>query len=630
MSLQPQADLFNEANIHQFCGNVYNQRYEEAVGGLIQVLDAMDKGAHNLRSLEDTDEASRIIAKFAAAVTALICDPNLTLSPQGLSALMSLKTHLRTLFASSVYRDMSHVAAIVGERVDDRTVYQSEDQIAKFLLTCTLDYAEQHVIDFTVSLEGQLKLLFFLSCMDARVYVGSRENEYRHQMLGLRESIMNNSADSIAELQMLTRAWMQCSYWDYADKHLLKSALNHVLRNTLTSLNVNPRELGPRQTGKAKPKLLVVTEHWSADHAMYRCYSKAIDSLSQSFELVGMVIGAASDPKANEIFEQVIHYDVTDSVQEVVNRIQGENPDLLYFPSVGMQQTVIQLVQLRLAPIQLMTAGHPASSFSDEIDYFVIEEDMLGDPDLIAETVLKVSSKAFSYTRPMQDTYPCHHPQDKASVDVVISSMYFKLSPGFIAALAEIQDRAQHDVHFHFLSGLNGLNRIPFERELKKSLGRVTCYEMTPYDEYLMVIARCDLQLAPFPFGNANGFADAMLVGLPVVCLEGEEVHARTDAVWAERIGSPAGCVTTSRDSYISQAVALIDNHLQRAALAKAIQQIDLNSTMFADSSQSAQKEGADDFADLLSWVYLNHEEIRADGRHVWSIADRMLMTSGM
>jgi predicted O-linked N-acetylglucosamine transferase (SPINDLY family) len=55
--------------------------------------------------------------------------------------------------------------------------------------------------------------------------------------------------------------------------------------------------------------------------------------------------------------------------------MKAANPDIIYYPSIGMAIWVIAMASLRLAPIQVMTYGHPATSNSPYIDYGIIEAD---------------------------------------------------------------------------------------------------------------------------------------------------------------------------------------------------------------------------------------------------------------
>ena len=65
-----------------------------------------------------------------------------------------------------------------------------------------------------------------------------------------------------------------------------------------------------------------------------------------------------------------------------------------------MSPVAVQLAQLRLAPVQMMSGGHPASSFSTEMDYFLMEEDFMPSIETVSEKLVKVKSRTFFLETP--------------------------------------------------------------------------------------------------------------------------------------------------------------------------------------------------------------------------------------
>src|SRR2546429_306824 len=49
---------------------------------------------------------------------------------------------------------------------------------------------------------------------------------------------------------------------------------------------------------------------------------------------------------------------------------------VVYYPDIGMTPQSILLANLRLAPIQIMSLGHPVSTWGSEIDYFISGADV--------------------------------------------------------------------------------------------------------------------------------------------------------------------------------------------------------------------------------------------------------------
>lgn len=66
-------------------------------------------------------------------------------------------------------------------------------------------------------------------------------------------------------------------------------------------------------------------------------------------------------------------------------------------PSIGMDITTIFVSNTRLAPIQAVALGHPATTHSEFIDYVIVEDDYVGSEDCFSETLLRLPKDALPY-----------------------------------------------------------------------------------------------------------------------------------------------------------------------------------------------------------------------------------------
>lgn len=86
---------------------------------------------------------------------------------------------------------------------------------------------------------------------------------------------------------------------------------------------------------------------------------------------------------------------------------------------------------------------------------------------------------------------------------------------------------------------------------------------------------------ALFLYGNTNGIVNSFQLGLPGVCLDGEEAHAHTDAALFARIGLPAALAAKSLDDYVQAAIKLIDDQTWRDRCAHVVRGADLDRAFF-------------------------------------------------
>jgi predicted O-linked N-acetylglucosamine transferase (SPINDLY family) len=135
----------------------------------------------------------------------------------------------------------------------------------------------------------------------------------------------------------------------------------------------------------------------------------------------------------------------------------------------------------------------------------------------------------------------------------------------------------------------------------------------------MQIITACDINLSPFPFGGLHSVIDSLRQGLPVVAMDCPEPHGRTDAMLLRRLGMPEWLIAKDEEEYVAAALRLIDDDALRVSLSERALSLDVGNVMFGDAATPLRHE----IGDTLWWLYQNHEAAKADGRKLWSLADR-------
>jgi len=144
---------------------------------------------------------------------------------------------------------------------------------------------------------------------------------------------------------------------------------------------------------------------------------------------------------------------------------------------------------------------------------------------------------------------------------IAVPASALKLNAVFLDALARIAARAARPVEFAFFPlGSIGLAHAYLTQEIGQALPDAVVHAESPRQAYLEALGGCAFFLSPFPYGNMNSIVDAVIMGLPGVCLDGEELHAHADAAIFRRLGLPASLAAASVDDYVAAAVRLADD----------------------------------------------------------------------
>ncbi|WZG46916.1 UDP-glucose:protein N-beta-glucosyltransferase [Mannheimia haemolytica] len=382
---------------------------------------------------------------------------------------------------------------------------------------------------------------------------------------------------------------MHCSYDIEANKHNVKRSLNAVIRRHLLSVGWEDRKIEQLGTRNNKPVMVVLLEHFHSSHSIYRTHSTSMVAAREHFHLIGLGSDAV-DEMGQQVFDEfhLLPQDgsLFDRLSFLKDICDKNNPAVFYMPSIGMDLTTIFASNTRLAPIQAVALGHPATTHSDFIEYVIVEDDYVGSESCFSEQLLRLPKDALPYVpsalAPQNVVYNLR--ENPEVIHIGIASTTMKLNPYFLEALKAIRDRAKVKTHFHFALGQSsGITHPYVERFIKSYLGNdATAHPHSPYDEYLNILHNCDMMLNPFPFGNTNGIIDMVTLGLVGVCKTGPEVHEHIDEGLFKRLGLPNWLITQTAEEYVTQAIRLAENHEERLAIRRDIIENNKLQTLFS------------------------------------------------
>ncbi len=587
-------------SLEDFETAAYARQHEVAVRELGKLLDLLNRNYGALQNFFSAQVStfigrneidSHIATRISSAITCLFSDPGFVLTRLGYQNLISLQRWVGVIFAGSSFRNTDHIIRLLNLdgasstqlKLDDRTVlkfcllYSPESEIP-------IDLNRLWEYDKIVT----ASLAFVL--LSPRFLGSPAAHSKREVILKWLPPRLKEIDDlSFLPAGVLHDVYMQCSYADLPERHAIKEPINRLLRTKLHQLNVRDLDTStPRKLVNGKPVMMVVLEWFTSVHSIYRTHSLSMEACKEKFHLVGVGVDdlGTVDKKGREIFDEF--YEVPRAspiaaVARIRELAEQFRASAIYMPSVGMFPLTMFATNLRLAPLQLVALGHPATTRSPLVDFIVVEDDYVGDPACFSEKLLRLPKDGMPY-RPSA-AYVQREPvlREKPEViSIAVASSLMKINPRFLDACLEISKRSAVPVEFHFLLGFgHGFVFIRARNLIQSYLPDAKIYPHQPYEKYMETIGKCDMYINPFPFGNTNGIVDMTHHGLVGVCKSGPEVFEQIDVAMFRRMGLPESLIAETVEEYVNAAVSLANDHERRLAMRRELVRADAVQRLF-------------------------------------------------
>lgn len=410
---------------------------------------------------------------------------------------------------------------------------------------------------------------------------------------------------------LVANVWMLSSYSTAERKHETKKHLNDWFERYLKSKNIGPRkavEMRRSVSGDAtaKPTLVMVAESFKSVHAMFRWYGPLIKRMREDYRMVLLALPDDIDENARALFDQTIEVPADElSLQPVLDQV---SPDIVYFPSVGMRAWAIALANLRWAPLQIMSLGHPATSHSRHMDVCLCGERLFGGQQLFSENVLILNTEIGNLSATHQNMALPEAPVlPEDEIRIAVPCHVMKLNFLFIAALKEIERMANKRVRFTFFPNEQGVGHVSITQRIRNFFPSAVVARRAGYEQYLRLLNEHHIALSPFPFGNASSIIDCLVLNLPIVGLLGQEPHARSDYTVLGAFGLDEYLVADSIENYVQGAARYINSPELLQELRAMVASKNVLSKQFNDAT-----ERPDEIRRAIAWAWKNREELNA------------------
>lgn len=587
---------FNLENFEQAC---YTRQHEMAGRELASLLQDLDSNfgdfggqfqAQALHGLAPQEFNTHFVTRICAAMSCLFSDAQFQFSAEWQKRTFELHRWISALFATSPFHNADHILRALKQPNEQPNGQQGEQPEQPLTVSvrdlhkfCTLYTQESEVeidLDAMWAQAPVLTASLCLSLMSPR-FLGTRAAHAK------RETLLQWLPPKLAQIERIEDlpfgivhdVYMHCSYADARNKHEIKRAINGLIRRHMRQEGLSDRVERGQQTQvhhiNGKPVMLVVLEWFTSAHSVYRTHSRSMRALRERFHVVAMGSATAVDAPGREVFDQFIELNgarsLIEQVRDVMAQAQQLQPSVFYAPAVGMFPLTIFLANLRFAPIQVAALGHGASTMAQCMDYYVLDEDFIGDEACFSETLIRMPVDTMPFVRSSAQAELTPVMRDRPEVvRVAIASSLMKFNPRFLQACQQIVLRSKVPVQLHFMPGMGvGLAYTQLKTLVARYMPTAVVHKHLAYPQYMQELNQCDMYINPFPYGNMNGIADMAFQGLVGVCRTGPDVHEHIDEGIFKRLGLPRWLVADSDEGYVQAALRLIEGHEERMVLRK-------------------------------------------------------------
>jgi len=341
------------------------------------------------------------------------------------------------------------------------------------------------------------------------------------------------------------------------------------------------------QNGKEKIKIGFISEFFT-NHTIGKLFKNIIFSLDQT--KFNIFVLHSKKTKDSNIFNEFIEKEnngflknirLPIKLNEKIDFFKKEKFNILFYPDIGMSVEMYYLSLVRLAKHQIMSWGHPETTGSESIDFFLCSKSLITDETskTHSEKLLLMNHLPMIYEIPKIQYRIEDSELSKNNIYSCPQTM-FKFHPDFDHILGGILKRDKKGI----LYLIKDNNKIYFNKLIDRfkkienfDLERVIFLDPLSRDSYINHLGTSSVLLDPLYFGAGNSFHESMVYGTPTVTMPTKFIKSRiVNAAYIQmEIENPP--VVKNKNEYIELAIDIankenlleIKKYYQKCAMKK-------------------------------------------------------------
>ncbi|GBL04000.1 hypothetical protein [Glaciecola sp. KUL10] len=540
-------------------------------------------------------ECNSIVAAYASLIVQMFCNAKYAPSKILLDTFLTHKVVLELLFSLSAWKttdalieklNMLELLKFKKFQFTKKRMYQLHGFLALYCVGSKYRLPWKQLFHIA----PELTLIAYQSMLIHGVSLVDKDrNRGFEALLHAAEGLPIIEIKNPEQAKALAHPYFYCSYTTSKNKYEIKKwvakVLNHNAKRWLErdlyefSASCDSRPISEN------PTIGVVLERYTKTHAMYRCYNARLAELSKEYKLVAIIERGEAQDADLSVFDHIEVFEPNEDINSIGCRIRDLEPDIMLYPSVGMSWWGMFLANIRFAPVQAMLGGHPSSSYSDAMDYFIFPGDNLDLDDIQKFTsekavvidnlgiIKQAAVKHDTLTNEMIEDFSKRQP-DKEVFTVGVNGVIQKVNATLISVCKEIEIQTTRPIKFIFFSQHKpySLGFMATKAQLNRYIKNFELVSYAEYVDYLATLSRCELLLPTIPFGGSNSNIDAMIVKRPKLFIEGSgELYTRTDGFDWLQVDMYHTLCCKGTDELLRRAVEIIENQEVLASLQQEV-----------------------------------------------------------
>jgi len=387
----------------------------------------------------------------------------------------------------------------------------------------------------------------------------------------------NNNLDKLKKIKYKTEQpgneieinFFYLAYHNRDNLELMKK-LSNTFRKIIPNINYTAKNISNEKERK-KIKIAFISEYFT-DHTIGKLFNGLIKNIDRNKFDVTIFCTINCDKiklkRELDINVKKIIY-LKEKISEQQKQIENINLDIIFYPDIGMSGKTYFLSYARIAPVQIMSWGHPETSGISTIDYFLSSK--LFEPDdkkKYSEKLIRLNQFPLYYEPPknikLKKKRKDFNLPEKANLYGCPQSL-FKIHPDFDQILKEILLKDPNG----YLIFIGGEGKEKFWSDILKTRWakisplfkeRTMFLNKMSLSDFVSLCDCVDVLLDPIYFGGGNSFLESMIVGTPTVTMPNTYLKSNITAGAYKQMEILNPPIAKNSKEYVALAISLANS----------------------------------------------------------------------